>query len=277
MALGIGAISFAHAEIITIPNPSFESLTGSDPAHFDVSGKLLPGHYSSFESPLTPMGFLSADPVPNWLVSGNAGIIAPVLGEGDQFQFSRLPDGRQALMLSDFGAVVQILPQRFRAGFRYTLKVDIGRSRTIDTSSTWEVTLGTTLKSLAFDVGALQVPRGDFRTLALNYSVLEGDAAVDQQIMVSLNGSTGGPIYFDRVELTLEPVTRPLTSIAPAVEVTWVSKVNEWYRVERATRLSNPDWTPITAPQKGTGLQMRHFEVASGDVSYFRVIPVLPP
>ena len=38
--MGIGVLSFARSEIITIPNPSFESLPGSDPAHFDANGKL---------------------------------------------------------------------------------------------------------------------------------------------------------------------------------------------------------------------------------------------
>jgi hypothetical protein len=277
IASGIGAISFAHPEIIPIPNPSFGSLTGSDPANFDANGTLLPGHFSSFESPHFPVEFLSAHPVPNWLVAGNAGIIAPLLGEGEQFQLSRLPKGRQILFLPSFGPVGQILPQVFRAGLRCTLKVDMGRPRNIETFNAWEVTLGTLDKSIVFDAGALQVPPGDFRTLMLNYSVLEGDAAVNQQIMVMLSRPSNGPVCFDRVELTFEPAGGPLASIAPAVAVSWASGANEWCRVERAARLSSPDWTPITAPEKGTGPQMRHFEVASGDVSCFRVIPVLPP
>ena len=83
--------------------------------------------------------------------------------------------------------------------------------------------------------------------------------------------------HYDNVRLDLEPLDVPPASIARAVEISWPSRLNEFYRVERATRVENPDWTPITGTLAGTGNRMAIFEVATDQARYYRLVPVAQP
>ncbi len=267
----------ATATPIPIQNHSFEELTGDDPVHFDESGKLRLGHYSTWDIPQTDLGFNREVPAPGWDAFASCGIIAPTLGPAPANLFTKLPDGRQVLFAEDGADVSQELSTSFQAGNRYTLKIDVGRPSNGTLISTWNVLLGITGRVVAFDVGGTDIPFGEFRTLEISYTVVPGDPVVGKPIRISLSGSGIPPIYFDNVRLDVEPAAGPTATIAAAVEVSWPSKVNEWYRVERATRLTDPDWTPITGVLAGTGARMWHFDVPDNSVRYYRVAPVVAP
>jgi hypothetical protein len=268
------------AEQIPLLNPSFEALTGTDPIHFDTQGRLRPGHYSSFPKPLTPAGFLSVDAIPGWVGDGTAGTMAPLVGAVIGSLFGTVPHGQNTAYFLDESVLQQFLIRTYQANTRYVLTAEIGRPSSVAPPAVWHgfvLSLGAGYEWIAVNSGPLDIPAGSFRTVEISYSVAPGDPWIGHPITATLAGGGPSPTHFDHVRLEAQPLTGPPTSIATAVEVKWPSRLNEWYQVQRATRLNNPDWLPITGTLRGTGEPMSLFEVAAEQARYYRIMPMRPP
>lgn len=275
----IGLSGIVNAASHFIGNPSFEDISGNASAHFGVTGRLLTGHYSFSVEPPDNLGFQSEDPVPRWLAEGEVGSMATPVGATAEAEFSSLPNGQNSLFLKFGSSVFQQLSSRAEPGFRYTLRAKAGRPRSAAGQLGWggaDISLlagGTVIitAKLTNDLVA-----GEFFELKGSYTVVAGDAAAGKPLLVAIGAGGCDGIHFDDVTLESEPMVLPQAAIQPAVEIGWDSRLNESYRVERASRLNSPDWVAVTGPLKGTGGRMSLFQIAAPTESFFRVVPVPP-
>ncbi len=112
---------------ISIVNPGFEAVTGSDPTFFDSSGKLIGGFYTIDPSQgSTPNAYLTTSPIPAWITYGTAGT-ANYTGTGLLTVSST--EGQNVAYANGFmgahGSLSQTLATTFQVGLTYTLKVDV--------------------------------------------------------------------------------------------------------------------------------------------------------
>ncbi len=267
------------AESIKIANWPFEDVSGTDPLHFDSAGKLRPGHYVTFSPPFDSNGLTRPSAIPGWSGFGVAGSMAALAGNVSGRQFTAIPDGKNTAFFAEDVIVEQTLTNRIQVDTRYTLQVDVGRPFSTAEDPDWGGS-GLILKADGRQVMAATVPAGllpgEFRTLEASYSVAAADGFVGKMMGLLMFGGIG-EVHFDNVRLTAVSLVAPIATISAAVEVSWLSKPGEWYRVQRAANLSSPQWEAITAPLQGTGGRLSVFEVAGAEVAYYRLLPVPPP
>lgn len=276
MAVAAGLASLvANAEPILITNPSFEGLTGNNATHFDAGGKLRPGHFTTFLNVADANALRLGEPIPGWECLGASGTMAPVTGGDPVAMFPALPNGQNTAYFDDDSYASQVLTAKYQTNTRYILTVEVGSPAGLGLESFpgYSIGLGAGLQSLTTDTSTAPIPEGQFKTVRLAYSVTAGDPVIGQAISIQLFGM-GPQTHYDHVRLDAEPLELPVATIAPAVEISWPSKPGESYRIEQATQLSNPDWTPITGKLNGTGARMNLFQPAAEQARYYRVVPV---
>lgn len=278
----MAALPSLRAELIPLTNPSFENLTGNDPVHFDLEGKLRPGHYSSLQLPSTPAGFLAVNAIPGWASeasAGTGGTMAPLLGAAAGALFAAVPDGQNTIFLEGDGFSQQFLTRTYQANTRYVFSADVGRPRNVAPPPEglgFALSLGAGFEPITLSQGQPIPAAGEFVRAEVAYSVVEGDPFIGQAITVGLLNSGPSAVHFDNVRLEAIPLAGPTAIISAAVQVKWESRKGEQYRVDRATRLQNPDWTPVVTGLVGTGEVMSLFEVAADQARYYRIVPVRP-
>jgi len=269
----------ALANSLLIKNASFEELSGTNPTHFGATGKLLAGHYSFSAEPPDIGGFQLADPVPSWATEGEVGTIAPRVGTAPAAEFASLPSGQNSLFLKAGSSVFQQLADLAEPGFRLTLRAKAGRPRSAAAQAGWGGA-DLTLSAGGFVIITAKVPNdlaaGQFAEIGASYSVVSGDVVAGKTLLIAIGAGGCDGIHFDEISLETEPMVLPQATIQPAVEIAWNSKVSESYRIERASRLVNPDWTQVSGVLKGTGGRMSLFQVAAQTESFYRVVPAPP-
>jgi hypothetical protein len=196
-----------HAAIMLVPiaNAGFEDLTGTDPVHFDSSGKLRDGHLSTVNATgLGPNAYQTSDPIPGWFISpgqsGEAGTYNPTVADypngipgGQNVAWSRGP-----LILQGLGpaSVVQ-------ANMYYTLVVHVG-NRATTTYKGYDVHVRVNgLDALLYDIApalkdATPTP-GTFDTVVLSGFVGNDPNLVGRPIQLWLAPKEGST-DFDNIE-----------------------------------------------------------------------------
>ncbi len=217
LLLGLSGGLRLKAEAVPLPvvNPSFEALTGTDPAHFDASGHLLDEHYSAFNFAFGP-GFNSPDALPGWSGSESAGTFNPTaaLFPGG------VPDGQNTAWINVHGSLNQTLAGKFQAGRHYRLTVDVGALSSVPFSG-YVIGLYANGQPVAVDNNSKVVVAGRFATATVDVTLPAGSPAVGASIEVRLGipGSTSGQTDFDNVRVTVEPPVGEnivLTATVPA-------------------------------------------------------------
>ncbi len=200
-------ISRTLADSITIQNPSFEALTGSNPAYFDSSGALLPGHSSINPS----QGHLATqypttDPTPGWQVIGTGGTVNE---NGTANVTPAATDGQNVAWANGYqnqhGYLSQTLGATYQVGVTYELKVDVSSIIGLPVSG-FTVSLNAGNTVVASAVNSMSIVPGSFSTVTLDASVNSGSLAAGQPISIVLASSgfssTGTEVIFDNVRLT---------------------------------------------------------------------------
>ncbi len=194
---------------LPVVNPSFELLSGTDPTHFDASGKLLPGHYSEVPGfPILPIGFHTADPIPGWTSQDSAGTINYA---GLPYFPAGLPDGQNCAWINITGTVSQTLAERFSPNTVYRLSVDVGALAGIAFPG-YTVGLYANGTPVATEENAVSIPNGTFQTVTLTATIPPNSPALDTPIEIRLGipGSHPDQVVFDNVRLTAEPALERL-------------------------------------------------------------------
>jgi hypothetical protein len=199
----------ALGDTITVLNPSFEGLTGTDPTHFDTAGNLLPGHAAILPSKATnpSVEYATDTPVPGWQVSGGA---AGTLNyTGTQYLTGGVPDGQNAAFANGFqnqhGVLSQTLGEQYQVGMTYELKVDVSSINGFPVG-TYSISLGAGGTVVAGASDLVPGPTGSFSTVTVTASIDGNSSAVGQPITISLANSgvpqSGTQVLFDNVRLT---------------------------------------------------------------------------
>ncbi|KAB2667164.1 MAG: hypothetical protein DVB31_08190 [Verrucomicrobia bacterium] len=206
---------------VSIANPSFEQLAGSDSAHFDPAGHLIPDHFSQFPgSSPGPTGFTVADAIPGW----SGGPIGGTIAYGGSSLFpSGLPDGSNCAWIDGAGVIHQTLDATFQANLNYTLSVNVGGVTGMG-SPGYSVGLYANGQAVAVDVNSTHIPSGGFGTARVSAVLPPGSPWLNAPIEIRLSGLDSGPgrTLFDKVSLWTEVVQAPAGSAsAPAGLVAW--------------------------------------------------------
>lgn len=279
MVAFIGSREVSAGTSHLIRNASFEDLSGNNTVHFGATGRLLIGHYSFSAEPPDSLGFQLTDPVPDWVAEGEVGTMATKVGAAADAEFASLPGGQNSLFLKFGSSVFQQLSSRAEPGFRYTLRAKAGRPKSAAGQLGWGGA-DIILSAGGFVIITAKVPNdlvaGQFVDVSASYTLVSGDVAAGKSLLVAIGAGGCDGIHFDAISIESEPMVLPQAEIQPAVEIGWESKTSESYRVERASRLTNPDWTAVSGTLKGTGGRMTLFQVAAPAESFFRIVPVPP-
>ena len=201
---------------ITILNPSFEGLTGTDTAHFDSSGHLLPGHAALLPSVATvpSIEYATTTPVPGWVTSGGAAGTANYTGT--QYVVNGTTDGQNVGFANGFrnlhGSLSQSLGENYQVGLTYQLKVDVSSPIGLPVADyTISLYAGNLLVASGSD--SVSITPGVFSTATLSTSIDGNSAAVGQPITIVLSNSgnppVGNQVLFDNVKLSSSVTTVP--------------------------------------------------------------------
>ncbi len=212
---------------IAIVNPSFEDLTGTAPAHFDSSGKLLAGHAAinpiySFNPSLE---YQTSVPAPGWQTSNAAGTLnysgTPKLTTG-------ATDGQDVAFANGFqnqhGSLSQVLGVNYQFGLTYQLQVDVS-SVIGEPVAGYTVSLYSGNIVLASAVDSISITPGLFSTVTISASIYGGSPSIGQPISIVLansgNAGSGTQVLFDNVKLTtaVSSVPEPSTWMLAAIGV----------------------------------------------------------
>ncbi len=222
---------------ITIVNPSFESITGTDLNYFDSAGHLLPNRYTIKPSqPHDATAFLTSDPIPGWTTVGTAGtanyasrgVLTPVATDGFNVAYA---NG----YFSQHGSFSQTLGSTYQPGLTYTLRVDVGGFTQFgQTDYSVSLYAGNTIVGTSLNPVSL-IP-GTFTTANFSVAVDQNSSALGQPITIVLaNAGTptsGNEVVFDNVHLTTQTTTVPepstwiLTAVGLVGLVTFGRKAN---------------------------------------------------
>jgi PEP-CTERM motif len=210
----VALLMSCHADSISIINPSFEGVTGSDPAFFDSAGKLVGGHYTTgLNESHDSSGLPTADPTPGWKVSGGAGTInfygtgkvSPPATDGNNVAWA---NG----FLSAHGSLSQTLTTTYQAGLTYTLQVDAA-SFTYLPHADYSIGLYAGNKLVAGGINPTPLTPGTFITASISASIDASSPYVGQPISILLanagNPPQGNAVAFDSVRLTSQVTTVP--------------------------------------------------------------------
>ncbi len=203
--------------LVSLPvvNPSFEALTGADPAHFDATGHLLDNHYSAFNF-ATPTGFNTADALPGWSGTGAAGTFNP---PSNLFP-GGVTDGQNTAWINVQGHLRQTLADTFQPGRVYQLSVDVGAPAGLQFPG-YVIGLYANGQAVAEDNNTKNIAAGSFATATVTAALAAGSPAVGAPIEIRLGIPSFKPDQtdFDNVRLTVEsPIVEnlALTASAPA-------------------------------------------------------------
>jgi hypothetical protein len=188
---------------LSVINPSFELLTGTDPAHFDEQGRLLSGHYSTFPGyPLGPTGFHLADAIPGWTSGTAAGTINY---SGQATYPGGLPDGQNLVWINVAGTVSQTIAHPFEADRLYRLTVNVGAPAGVGFPG-YYIGLYAGDEPVARDENSVAVAAGTFVEASLSVRLMPGSPHVGKPIQIRLGipGSKPDQVNFDDVRLTVE-------------------------------------------------------------------------
>ena len=216
----------ALGDTITVLNPSFEGLTGTDLAHFDTAGNLLPGHAALIPTQTTnpSVEYATPTPVPGWQVSGGAA--GTVNYTGTSYLSAGASDGQNVAFANGFqfqhGAISQSLGDSFQAGVAYELKVDVSSINGFSVGA-YNISLEAGGTVVAGAIGFVPGAMGLFSTITVSAAIDGSSPAVGQPITISLANSgvpqAGTQVLFDNVRLTSsvtavpEPSTWALSAI----------------------------------------------------------------
>ncbi len=206
----------ALGDTITVLNPSFESLTGTDLAHFDTAGNLLPGHAALIPTQTTnpSVEYATPTPVPGWQVSGGAA--GTVNYAGTSYLSAGPTDGQNVAFANGFqfqhGAISQSLGDSFQAGVTYELKVDVSSINGFPVGA-YSISLEAAGTVVAGATGFVPGTPGLFSTITVSASIDGSSPAAGQPITISLANSgfpqAGTQVVFDNVRLTSSVITVP--------------------------------------------------------------------
>lgn len=209
-----------QGDTIAIQNPSFEALTGSDPAYFGSSGALLPGHGSqSIAASHDPSVYLSADPIPGWKQAGGAG--GTINYNATPYFSTAATDGQNVAWANAFQgihtSISQTLGTTYQAGLTYELKVDVSSPINLPLAGfTVSLYAGNTV--IASAVNSVSIVPGAFSTVTVDASISSGSVAEGQPITISL-ANTG--TFPTSTEVTFDNVRLASTATVPEPS-TWV-------------------------------------------------------
>ncbi len=210
----VATLIFCHGDSLPIANPSFEGVTGNNPAFFDSSGNLLGGHYTTDPSqPHDETAFLTTTPIPGWQVKGGAGTInfngtgkvSPTATDGNNVAWA---NG----YLSAHGSLSQTLTATYQAGLTYTLQVDTA-SFTYLPHVDYSISLyaGNTLVAGGINPNILNA--GTYITASITASIEPSSPFIGQSISIVLanagNPPAGNAVAFDNVRLTSQVTAVP--------------------------------------------------------------------
>ncbi len=204
-----GLHHIALGDTITVLNPGFEGLTGTDPVHFDSAGNLLSGHAALLSSQVTlpAVEYATATPVPGWQVSGGAA--GTVNYSGTQYLTGVAPDGQNVGFANGFrnqhGVLSQSLGENYQVGLTYELKVDVSSINGFPVG-TYSISLTAGGRLVAGASDLVPGATGLFSTVTVSASIDGNSTAAGQPITISLaNGGVpqaGTQVLFDNVRLT---------------------------------------------------------------------------
>ena len=199
---------------LAVVNPSFEALTGTDPAHFDANGKLLPGHLSEFPGfPIDPAGFFSANAIPGWNGHDSSGTVNYL---GGRYITNGL-SGQNCIYINVTGQVSQTLTDRFQAGQMYRLSADVGYAVGINYPGFF-IGLYANGQAVAVATNSVNVVAGSLTTATVEVSLPAGSAFIGAPIEIRLGipGTKPDQTVFDNVRLTAQPL-QPTHGVSLAV------------------------------------------------------------
>ncbi len=241
LSLGVVALHpTALGDAISILNPSFEGLTGTDPAHFDTAGNLLPYHgaLTPSESQNPALEYKTLTPVPGWQVSGNAGT-----GNysGTQYFLTGSTDGQNVAFASGYqslhGWISQTLGEHYQAGLTYELKVDVGTLIGYPAGG-YTVSLFAGSTAVANAINTVAVTPGAFSTVTVSTRIDLGSAAAGLPITITLanfgRSQVGNQVVFDNVRLTSSGTAVP----EPSPWALAMIGLFGWFAVGRIRRAS---------------------------------------
>ncbi len=208
----VTAFTRLSADSIAIADPSFEALTGSDPAFFDSAGKLRPYQGSiGVGAPHGSNAFNSADPIPGWETGSSAGIINYT---GTPFFPNGVPDGQNVAWINVSGTISQTLTTTYQPNISYELDVSVGRLVGFD-STGYQISLYAGAQLLATDNNSISLTPGAFSTATVATIVPANSPAVGQPIEIVLQakglGNSAAQVVFDNVQLKATAVPEPST------------------------------------------------------------------
>lgn len=244
--------SLPEVTAISVLNPSFEQLTGADSLHFDASGHLLSGHYSSFDaSQMTESGFFTLDAIPSW-----TGLSGGTVHPQESVFLNGVTDGQNSAWLSSAGHISQILAATFLSGSTYRLSVDIGAPAGLNFPG-YVIGLYADGHLVAEDSNNAAVPPGGFATATVEVALPSNSpfAGTPIEIRLGIPGSQPEQTDFDNVRLTMSTVS-PLPECAQAP-----GGLVAWYRAENGIDDelgANPGL--FAHPQYAEGLVGRAFD-----------------
>lgn len=187
--LGIfaGTASFAHAQIITVPNFSFESPTTGD-------FSLFTGADWQYGAGISSAGVLNFS-----AVSGS-------------YSVSSAPDGLQIGFLNENGTagIYQDLSTTFVLGDTYSLSIYFG-ARTDDAGASGAISLLDSSGNLLATSGAVDPASGTFQQATIFYTATLAEAGQPIQIQIVNTSFPVVQLNFDYVQLTASPVPEPST------------------------------------------------------------------
>lgn len=239
---------------LNVANPSFELLAGTDPAHFDAQGKLLPGHYSASPgTPGSPNGFLSAEAIPGWTTEISMGTINYT---GTSYFPSGTPDGQNVSWINIAGTVSQTLADVFEADRLYRLTVNVGFPAGVGFPG-YYIGLYAGGEPVARDENSVAVAGGAFSEATVSVRLAAGSPHIGKPIQIRLGipGSKPDQVNFDNVRLVAE------SSETPPECVSAIPGLAAWYRGEGTAE----DWlgtypAAFAQPKYGAGKVSQAFD-----------------
>lgn len=202
---------------LAVLNPSFEQLTGTDPAHFDANGHLRPNHYSEFPGyPVEAVGFTSANAIPGWSGHASSGTINYL---GTQYFASGLT-GTNSAWINVTGQITQTLSDTFQAGQLYRLSVDVGHPFGTGFPG-YVIGLYAYGQVVASQVNSIAILPGDLRTATVEVALPANSPFIGAPIEIRLGipGSKLHQTVFDNVRLTALSLGGTYIPTAPTIVI----------------------------------------------------------
>lgn len=206
-----------------VANPSFELLTGTDPAHFGTDGKLLDGHYSIYPAQAKDEhGFYRDEAIPSWVGAGAAG----TFNVGAALLAAGAPDGQNTAWINGQGVIRQTLTQTFEANRLYRLSVDVAALTGVAFPGYAIALYGNGSLALQ-DTNSKAIPAGGYATASIGLTLRADSPLIGAPIEIRLGTIFGsGQGNFDNVRLEVESATDAIGCASPPAGLA------AWFRAE---------------------------------------------